>query len=428
MTEFKRLGLLSFLLMFVFSIGLAGCSSSKDTAGGEGSTTITVWHPMTGVTETAIKKVTKAFEEKYPDINVKLVYTAGGTEANKKLLAAIAGGNPPDVAYFDRFKVGQYAAQGALTDLTSFAEKDGVTKDDYYPFAWAEANYEGKLYGIPTSTDARMLFYNIDEFKKAGLDPNNPPKTIDELEQAAKQLTIKEGSRFKQIGFIPWFGQGQLYTWGWAFGGDFYNEETGKVTANDPKIVDALKWESEYAKSYGISNLTSFTNSQGTGARAPFISGNLSMIVSGNFTVAQIENYKPDLNYGVTPIPTPTGGDFQTWSGGWSVVIPKGAQHEEAAWKYLKFFGGTEGDKIYSKISGDLAAIPSVNKKLYSDDPIMKKFVDALENAHHRPVISQGQLLWNQLVDAVDKATHGNGSPKGILDQVTKKVNSALEK
>lgn len=430
MKKYRRLGLLSIALLLLLSIALTGCSSSSTTSGksANGVTTITVWHGMTQLAQKAIENVTKAFEKKYPNIKVKLVQTSGGTGANKKLLAAIAGGNPPDVVYFDRFKVSQYAAQGALTDLTSMAKKSGVSKNNFYPFAWEEASYKGKLYAIPTTTDSRLLFYNKDAFKKAGLNPNNPPKTIAQLNKDAAKLTIKNGSHFKQIGFIPWDNQGELYTWGWAFGGSFYNKKTGKFTANNPKIVKALKWETSYAKKYGIGNLTSFSKAQGSGAQAPFISGHLAMMVSGNFEIPAIKKFNPKLNYGVTPIPTPTGSNFQTWSGGWSVVMPKGAKHQKAAWKYMKFFGSPKAQEIFTKTDGDLTAIPSVNKKVYANNPLMDKFVKAEKNAHHRPVIPVGQLAWNQLLNAVDYANHNKGTPKQILDQVTKKVNKALGK
>lgn len=143
--------------------------------------------------------------------------------------------------------------------------------------------------------------------------------------------------------------------------------------------------------------------------------------------MSAINKFKPDLN-DVTPIPTPTGKNHTTWSGGFSIAVPKGAAHTEAAWEFAKFFGSKEGQEFYSKISRDLSTIPSVNEKLYSDDPTIDKFVEALPNAHYRPSIAEGQLLWNELEGAVEAATRGNGEPKELLDGVTKKVNKALQK
>lgn len=426
---FKKLRC-TFIFLSFLSLIFAGCSNSQTGSNESKKTTVTFWHPMTDITGEAVKEVVKAFEKKHPDIKINSVYIANqGEGQNEKLLTAIAGGNPPDAAYFDRFEIASWADQGSLTDLTELAEKDGISKEKYYPFAWDEAVYNGKLYGIPTTTDSRLLFYNKEHFRKAGLDPENPPKTIQELEDAAEKLTIKKGRRFERIGFIPWYGQGWLYTWGWAFGGEFYDPKTGKVTANHPKIVEALQWETDFAKKYDVEDIAGFTDSQGTGAMDPFISGQLSMQVSGPFSISSIEKFNPEMDYGVTPIPTPSGTNFTTWSGGWSVVIPKGAKNVEAAWEFVKFFGSEEGQKIFSKIAKDFSVIDSVNEELgYKKDPILKEFIDILPKSRHRPNISEGSLLWNELADAVENSTRGNGTPKENLDKVTDKVNKALSK
>lgn len=428
----KRIGLLAFVFVLTLSMFLTGCSSKSSTsekANGD-QTTVTFWHPMTDVTGEAVDAVVKAFEKKNPDIKIKAVYTANqGEGKNEKLLTAVSGGNPPDVAYFDRFEIGSWAAQGSLEDLTDIAEGSGVKKETYYPFAWDEASYEGKLYGMPTTTDSRLVYFNIDQFKEAGLDPENPPKTIAELEAASKKLTIKDGKKFKRIGFIPWFGQGWFYGWGWAFGGDFYNPETKTATANDPKNIEALQWMADFAKKYNVEDIAGFTDSQGEGAMDPFLTGQLSMKVSGPWEVSAIKKFKPDLKYGVFPMPTPTGENHTTWSGGWSTVMPKGAKNKEAAWKFMEFFSGAEGQKIFSGIARDFSVIDSVNEELgYKNDPILKEFVNILPVSHHRPVMTQGSLYWNELASAVENATRGNGTPKELLDKVTDKVNKELKK
>ncbi|MDR6553236.1 ABC transporter substrate-binding protein [Paenibacillus qinlingensis] len=403
-------------------------TAGSNNTSGQGNATVTLWHGLTSIDLENMNKVVKAFEEKNPSIKIKLVYTESNEGADQKLLTAVAGGNPPDIAFFDRFKVGSWAAQGSLTDLTTMATGAGITKNSYYPFAWDESSYQNKLYAIPLGTDSRLLFYNKDQFKEVGLDPNNPPKTIAELEAAAEKLTIKDGKRFKRIGFIPWYSQGWLYSWGWSFGGDFMDPATGKVTANDPKVVDALQWMTNFAKKYNVEDITGFTSAAGTDEMDPFITGQISMKISGNWTVAGIKKFKPDLNYGVTPIPTPTGTNFTTWSGGMSLIIPKGAKNIEPAWKFLEYLGKEEGQYLLNAQSG-MSVIDAVNAKFgYKDDPIMKEFVNILPKSHNRPVVPEGQLLWNELASATEKSTRGSGSPKENLDKVTETVNKALEK
>lgn len=419
--------LVCFLVMLLLVTACSTKGGSSDQAG-EGITTVTMWHGLTSIDLDNMNKVVKAFEEKNPTIKMNLVYTESNEGSDQKLLTAVAGGNPPDVALFDRFKVGTWAAQGSLTDLSSMAAESGIRKEMYYPFAWEESSYQGKLYAMPMDTDSRLLFYNKDHFKEVGLDPNKPPQTIAELEAAADKLTIKEGKRFKRIGFIPWYSQGWLYTWGWAFGGEFQDAATGKITANDPKVVEALQWMTDFGKKYNVEDIAGFTSAAGTEEMDPFISGQVSMKISGNFTVKGIEKFKPDLNYGVAPIPTPTGTDFTTWSGGGSAIIPKGAKNVAAAWEFLEFLGKEEGQTLLNADS-QISVIDSVNDKYgYKDDPIMKEFINILPSSHNRPVIPEGQLLWNELASATEKATRGNGTPKENLDRVTETVNKALEK
>ncbi|MGX1827279.1 ABC transporter substrate-binding protein [Paenibacillus taichungensis] len=430
MRRSKKFAFPILVYFLAMSLLVTACSTKGDSSdqAGEGNTTVTMWHGLTSIDLDNLNKVVKAFEEKNPTIKMKLVYTESSEGSDQKLLTAVAGGNPPDVALFDRFKVGTWAAQGSLTDLSSMAAESGIRKEMYYPFAWEESSYQGKLYAMPMDTDSRLLVYNKDHFTEVGLDPNKPPQTIAELEAAAEKLTIKDGKRFKRIGFIPWYSQGWLYTWGWTFGGEFQDATTGKITANDPKVVEALQWMTDFGKKYNVEDIAGFTSAAGTEEMDPFISGQVSMKISGNFTVKGIEKFKPDLDYGVAPIPTPTGTNFTTWSGGGSAIIPKGAKNVAAAWKFLEFLGKEEGQTLLNADS-QISVIDSVNDKYgYKDDPIMKEFIKILPNSHNRPVIPEGQLLWNELASATEKATRGNGTPKENLDRVTEIVNKALEK
>ncbi|MER3404311.1 MAG: hypothetical protein C4289_03350, partial [Chloroflexota bacterium] len=69
-----------------------------------------------------------------------------------KLTAAIAGGTPPDVVDFDRFQVPAWAAKSAFMELTDLAKRDNIKESDYFPFAWREASYHGRLYALPWDT------------------------------------------------------------------------------------------------------------------------------------------------------------------------------------------------------------------------------------------------------------------------------------
>ena len=397
--------------------------------------TIQYWHNHSG---TELKPLQANVDEfsKTTDIGVEATYVPvpPGTQASEKLIAAIAGGTPPDAARFDRFIVGSFAFKGSLTDITAMADKAGVTAKDYYPFAWQEANLAGKLYAIPTSTDVRLLYYNKAHFQDAGLDPEKPPATIDDLDAAAEKLTKKNGSKYDRIGFIPWLGQGWLYTYGWLWGGKFYDEQSGKVTTSDPKIVEAATWYGGYGKKYNIADIDAFQASFGSNAQDPFLVGLVSMQISTNGTVNNIKQYTPNMSYGLVALPVAPGQtQTSTWSGGWSNVVPKGAKNLDNAFAFVKYMGSAQGQLTWAKnVSG--AFLPTSTEA--AKDPFFPQangqtwdlIQKVLPISHFRPVIPEGNELWNDLADAGDQIRHQKSDPKTILTNIDTKVNDLLKK
>ncbi len=114
----------------------------------------------------------------------------------QKLMTAIVGGVPPDLVQQDRFTIGDWASRDAFRPLDDLLAADAHSADplairqsDYVPATWAETVYQGHVYAIPNSTDDRVLFYNRALFRQAGLDPDKPPQTWDEMIADAKRLT-----------------------------------------------------------------------------------------------------------------------------------------------------------------------------------------------------------------------------------------------
>ena len=395
----------------------------------EAKTRIVFWHNWsTGPSGESMDKSVEEFNKSHDNIVVEPLFVAtdGGDSITSKLLTAVAGGTPPDAMLSSRYGIAEY--MDALTILDDLAERDNINQDMFYEWAWEEATYEGQLLGLPYDGTARALFYNKDHFKEAGLDPEKPPMNITELEEYAKKLSVRDGDMYTRFGLIPWYGEGWLYSWGWAFGGEFYDEATGKVTANDPKIVEALTWMTDFAEQFGFQNVTSFTSSAGSDAMNPFIAGQLSMMITGNWMISQIDQYNPDLNYGISYIPTPNGENFTTYVGGRALIIPKGVKNLEASWEFVKWMCASEEGQSLKKITKEFAAMPEVNTKIYGDDARQDIFLEVLPNGRHRPVILAGNMMWDELAKAPDLVMNKQGTPKEVLDGITEKINSEIQK
>ncbi len=393
------------------------------------ATEIIYWYPHGGQPDkSSLENSAVEFGKENPEVKVTYEFVGGsgaGVGLTDKLMTAISGGSPPDVVLFDRFQVGQWADQGLFEDLTDLAAGAGMTPDQFYDFAWEEASLKGKLYAVPFDTDNRLLYYNKDMFAEVGL--TEPPKTIAQLDEYAEKLTIKEGNRYIRLGFIPWMGQGFIYTWGWAFGGLFQDKASGKITANDPKIVEAVNWMVTYADKYGIEDVTNFSTAAG-GDIDPFSASMVAMIISGPWSVSGYKTTAPDLNYDVTYIPTPSGDNFTSWAGGWSHIVPTGAKNKEWGFKFAQFMATGKGGVNYGEETTHFMTVKSINDNLSwaKSEPIFSKFVEMFPVSHCRPPISKGQLLWDELMTAQNNAINKVDTPQNLLDKVTEKVNAEL--
>jgi len=428
----KKILSLLLVLCVCFSVFANGSTEQKQETA---KTEIKIWHTYgAGPGLDAVQKIVDMYNEKNTkNIHAILTYVAnqksGNTQTMANLMAAIAAGNPPDVALIDNFQIASWASQDSLCELDGYMAKSGLTLDNFYDWAAEGSEYKGKTYSIPYNGDSRALVYNKEMFRKAGLDPENPPTTIAEVEEANAKLTIKDGSTYKQVGFIPWLFAGlPIYTWGWSFGGDFYDAKNNVLTIATPENIAAIQWEVDYAKKSGGKDFVNYASGLGTGAEDPFVTGQVAMCVRGNFNLADFKRYAPDLDYGVTPIPSLKKGENITWCGGWGWTIPKGTKNAEAAFDFINFAASEECNEVMAQISGSLSPYKGVSEKVFAGDPKYTVFIDMLKVARVRPSVPVGQQLWSEFNTLLEAALIGEGDPAQMMKALDEKMNTELKK
>ncbi len=372
------------------------------------------------------------------------------TDDPQRLLCSVAGGDPPDVVFFDRFAVGEWAARGAFMSLQEFYEEDlrerpdcpmTLREEDFFEPTWLEANYQGELFAVPTRTDNRALYYNKDTLEKyarelieAGcVDPDDPtqvgpPRTWQQLKDATRIMTERDASgRLVSVGFIPNYGNSWLYIYGWLNGGEFMSPDGRTCTLNAPEIVEALAYMTElYDLMGGAREVAAFQSSQEGADLDPFLQGRIAMRIDGDEYLGHIVNLRRDLNFGVTLAPAPEGKKRLGWCGGWALVIPRGAKHPREAWEFMKYMVSQRAIKIkydaqrhLARASGNIF-LPQIPARrdvaewaseyyVYSDPDVPDRFkeakrvfVDAMPFSRFRPVTPVGQVLWNAQVRAME--------------------------
>ena len=416
---------------------VAPAAEGGEAAPSEAKIQMEAWSRMTDNAQESILEIIDMYNESNTiDAEVSFVYIAQtqGSQADEKLLTAVAGGTPPAVYYADRFTVPQFAHQGFFTNIKDFADAAGVSADQYFDFAWDETVYKGGVYALSFDTDTRGLWYNMDIMEEAGLDPESPPTTLEELKSMTEALTVHgTGGAITRYGFNPLYDQAWLYTWGFDFGGLFQDPETKEITFSDPKNIESMEFVKEFVDEIGIEDIDAMISACAAGACSGpndyFWSGQTAMTCSGNWKVAQHYQYTPDGNYGIVPMPGPDGpAPGASWAGGWSWCVPTGVEDVASAFDACSYFCGPIGQMKYNKDTFHIPTIKEAAKDpFFTDDPLHAVFMDLLPVSHARPPIPFGSKLWDLQVKAFrDEIPHGLKTPEQALVDIDTEINADL--
>jgi multiple sugar transport system substrate-binding protein len=317
-------------------------AASQPAAGGEGQK-IRVWIVDWGETTGKFTDLLTA-GAKSLGLELELVQNV----EYDKVLAAIQGGDPPElIVPGGADNIGTYAREGLVMPMDDLIAKGGVTMDDILPGSLGVCRYYGKLYCLPWGTDAYALFWNKDLFQQAGLDPEKPPQTLEELAEYAKKLdkTSADGN-LTQIGFIPDFEWSHTSdTYAQMFGGSFYSSDGTKITVATDPFVQALEWQKQFYVGPGVDKVERLKSGFGDAAQNGFNAGKIAMMLNGEWIPAAIQQATPNLRYGVAPFPYPAAHPErkgQVVLGGTVVAIPANVKDPDLAWKMLSWMEKAE--------------------------------------------------------------------------------------
>ena len=387
------------------------------------------WTGWSGFEFDELQKMVDKFNEENDSIFVNMTTVFGQYE---KVLTAIAGGNPPDVvsAVWLR-QLLTLAARDGLMPVTAFAERDNVDAAEYYPQFWESWNWNNELWGLMITANANLIAWRPDLWEEVGLDPNSPPATAAELDEQALALEkVDENGNVERVGILP---SGMLW-WGRVFGGNFYDEASGQVTANTPENVAALDWLASYHLRLGPEKVAAFQSGFGDfmSTQNSFFAGKEAMYQAGEWFIQFQKQFAPDLVMNFMPAPAPEGGrENCTVFDGSVFTIPNGVQNPDASWEFIQFLSEPE-------IMGDFCfAIQNVPPKLapaseerFVADPRFQMAVDLLngQNAFGPPKMAVNDFLFNRLAEAESAVKQGQMTAQEALDRVNDEVQQELDR
>jgi multiple sugar transport system substrate-binding protein len=430
----RRVGIAGLVLLVLSASVIAGCGGSSESS--SGSADLTFWTGFTDRELGVMKDVIADFEKTHPDIHVKVV----GGISDDKIVAAIRGGNAPDVAHsFDAGAyTGAYCSNGAWIDLGDYMKQDGLSDDVFPEVPRQYSQFEGTRCALPMLADVYGLYYNKDLFAKAGLE--GPPQNVSQLMDYAKKLTERnpDGS-LKVVGLDPFDGFYENVAAHWApqWGVDWVDESGKSSLAAQPGWADMLRWQKELIDWYGYDNLVRWQASAGDefSAQNAFERGKLAMNLDGEWRVAFVQAEHPELNFGTAPLPVDdTQPDLygSGYTSGSIIGIPKTSGHKDEAWQLLKYLATDTGALV--KMTNGIRNVPTTTAALESPDvkpdEAFNIFLDIFGNPNTRttPITLVGSA--NQdLVDAfVTKYQAGKVDDlEGGLADLDQQIDAQLE-
>ena len=395
-------------------------------------TELTMYYPVAvgGPLTKTVDKLIENFMSENPDIKVNAIYAGNYNDARVKALAAMESGEPAQLSVMfsiDLYELLELDAVIPFDDIVT-TDEEKAWLSSFYPSLMENGVTADKTWGVPFQRSTIVMYYNKDAFREAGLDPESPPATWEELVDFGKKLTKEDGSQWGLM--IP--STGYPY---WMFGAlAMQNDEQLMSAAGDqtyfdaPGVVEALSFWKDLGSSHKI--MPEGTIEWGT-LRKNFLEGRTAMMwhSTGNLTAVKD---KAEFDFGVAMLPA--GKRRGTPTGGGNFYIFKNTTDEEraASLKLIKFMTSPENSAAWSVATGYMGISPAS----YETDTL-KSYIaefapaaiarDQLEFATAELATFQAGRVRKALDDALQAALIGSKTPEEAMTEAQSIADRSLK-
>lgn len=373
-----------------------------------------------------VDELIKEFEEANPGIKVKH-NTFPYDQYNEKVATLVPAGRGPDVINLYYGWVPQYVDSGYLQPLPQDAFPHDQIESEFFPLVEA-VKLDGEYWTIPTAVRTLALFYNKDLFVEAGLDPNKPPTTWDELVDYAKQATIHDNNNRLVRSGLAWQPGGQGHNWFrdallYQAGGQGLSEDRRKIQWGDtPAGLEAFKYWMDFPLVHKVGEVDFFTNDV-----TAFRTGNAVMNVDGSFRIGSLLNDNPDLNFAVAPLPAYK--DKATQSSFWSNGITARVEGEKlvASTKFIQFLTSQDVMERWIEQIGELPAKQEVAlQDKYINDQYYGAFIQQLPYANAHFFVDEKEER-AYMLEAVDKILLNGVSTEEAYQELVERTQKLFD-
>ncbi|WP_072732171.1 ABC transporter substrate-binding protein [Paenibacillus sp. NAIST15-1] len=366
--SFKGRKLISLLLASMMMVGLlAACGSDSSSNKGAASSgnndsekpaeqvTVEFWTISLQPTfNDYFNKLIADYEAKNP--NVKIDWKDYPYDAVlNKLMTNIAGGNAPDVVNLNTELANQMGTKDALVDFNQELTAD--QKAAYFQGIYSSTEMNGKAFALPWYTGLPVLFMNKDLVVKAGLNPDNPPKTKQELNEWGRQIKEKTGA----YGYIFTMEARTLLEENLPF----LTEDYKKAAFNTPEVEAYVNENVQLLKDGVIpKDIINYDKQV-----QYFASEQVAMSLSSSPFINKIKTAAPDVYNKMLAVPSPVGKAGIRYSNTMNIVVPSATSHKKEAVDFAVFVTNAANQVEFSKIANTLpSTVESAKDPFFSEN------------------------------------------------------------
>jgi len=395
--------------------------------------TVIYWDPSrTDAEIVAMEEVYFKFEDAQDQYVLEILH--GKNE--EALLTSVSAGNPPDVYW--RWSPGTWGSwinKGVVLDVTPYVEASELDWDRFVPVSLELMQWDGRWYGLPlTSAGVALILWNKPMFEQAGLDPEVPPETWDDLIEFSDKLTVYDSAG--EITVLGFDGM-HVASWEWPLlnNAKYYDAEAGELTPTDPGLVGAYEWMASYWEHRGVDQMDRFR----TGVPTSNYYSEAHPLCTD--AVAMASGYEWDPLYmtfecewdkfGFARMAYPTGHpEYPVYSqGAIALCIPTGAAEPDGGWAFMEFMQTWEAAAgIGTALINTAQVTDAVNDPEYRDNEVLRLCTELSKNAAAFPCnIPVAAEYSTELGKAYDLVVHGQASAEEALQEVYDLVQPMLE-
>lgn len=393
------------------------------------SVALEYWHIFGGDLKRAHEELIEEFNAGHPEIRVRYSYSGDPWTGWDKLLLAIVAGTAPDVALIEDYWTAKLAASGALLRLEGLIAEEGLAfRDDIYSLFWQSLTYRGEVWALPYAMSNLLMYYNKDLFRQAGLDPQAPPRTWEELVGLGQVLTrdLDGDGRTDQWGLsLPLTAQGGVvYYWLpflWQSGGELFNADYTEALFAGPEGVAALQFWLDLIYEYGILPLSP--------PMEGFLTGRVAMSLASS---AKLNSYEAQAQFELGVAPLPLNRRRATILGGKGLVIlARDERKQRAAWEFIKWLTAAEQNLRWSTATGyipiRLSVLGSSEFQGYlRENTEAEVALEELLYTRPRPVLASYTEISRIIGLALEKALFGREDPRQVLEEAAEEAEQYL--